>query len=184
MKWETQIWTDFRKGKLELMYRQVYPGLVLYARRYFGSQGDLLIEDCVQNAIFHAWQRRGSFENIFMLKSFLYTSIKNEMISIRRKETAREHYVSQLEQETAFRNSVIDHEARVMLYQAIQELPEKVRVVFEMSFIEGLKNAEIAGKLNLSDSSVKKYKARALAILRTKLNPILYSFLFAGFAGS
>ena len=58
------------------------------------------------------------------------------------------------------------------------KLPEKARIVFEMSFIEGLKNVEIAEKLGLSDSSVKQYKASALDFLREKLDPNLFSFLF------
>jgi RNA polymerase sigma-70 factor (ECF subfamily) len=47
-----------------------------------------------------------------------------------------------------------------------------------MSFIEGLKTVEIAGKLDLSDSSVKKYKASALRILREKLPPVLCLIFF------
>ena len=62
----------------------------------------------------------------------------------------------------------------------IEKLPEKARVVFEMSFIEGLKNTEIAEKLELSDSSVKKYKATALDFLRERLDPSLFMFLFSG----
>ena len=49
-----------------------------------------------------------------------------------------------------------------------------------MSFMEGLKNVEIAEKLGLSDSSVKKYKANALDFLRKKLEPSLFLFLFSG----
>ena len=86
--------------------------------------------------------------------------------------------MSQLENEAFFQNSVIDQEAQTILYNAIEKLPEKARIVFEMSFIEGLKNVEIAEKLGLSDSSVKKYKASALDFLREKLDPNLFSFLF------
>ena len=43
-----------------------------------------------------------------------------------------------------------------------------------------LKNVEIAEKLGLSDSSVKKYKASALDFLRKKLEPSLFLFLFSG----
>jgi len=88
--------------------------------------------------------------------------------------------VQQLENDSFFRDSVIDQEAQTLLYSAIEKLPEKARVVFEMSFIEGLKNTEIAEKLELSDSSVKKYKATALDFLRERLDPSLFMFLFSG----
>ena len=178
MNWEVQILADFRKGKLELLYREVYPGLILYAVKYLGGESEFLAEDCVQNAIFSAWERRAKFDSVYTFKSFLYTSIKNEIISIHRKNSARERYVSQLEDEAFFRNSVIDQEAQSMLYNAIDELPEREKIIFEMSFMEGLKNVEIAEKLGLSDSSVKKYKASALDFLRKRLEPTLFNFLF------
>ncbi len=82
---------------------------------------------------------------------------------------------------SCFANSVIDQEAQTLLYSAIEELPEKARIVFEMSFMEGLKNVEIAEKLGLSDSSVKKYKATALDFLRKKLDPSFFISYFQGY---
>lgn len=177
--WDAQILTDFEEGKLDLLYRKVYPGLLLYAVKYLGGKGDFLAEDCVQNAIFSAWERKEDFDSVYAFKSFLYTSIKNEIVSFHRKQSARERYLSQLEDGVFFRNTVIDQEAQMMLYRAIQELPEKARLVFEMSFIEGLKNVEIAEQLGLSESSVKKYKAGALEFLRRRLHPVLFLYLFA-----
>ncbi len=175
---EEQILNEFQQGKLDLLYRNIYPGLILYATKYLGRDSDFLAEDCVQNAIFNAWKRKNKFDSIFALKSFLFTSIKNEIISIHRKEGAKQNYISQLENHEFFINTCIDQEAQNYLYNAISELPEKIKQIFEMSFIEGLKNNEIAKQLNLSDSSIKKYKAQALNILRKKLDPALFQFLF------
>lgn len=182
MDWGNDIWMDFKAGRLELFYRRVYPGLILYAMRYLGDGNDFLAEDCVQDAVLEAWGRREYFEDVYMFKSFLYTTIKNRIISIHRKNVAKGNYMSQqdLDMRENFRNSVIDQEAQTLLYQAIEELPEKQRLVFEMSFIEGLKNVEIAEKLGLSDSSVKKYKASALFLLRERLGETLLLLLLSG----
>ena len=180
MNWNAQILIDFQRGKLDLLYRNVYPGLILYAIKYLGEESEFLAEDCVQNAIFSAWERRNKFDSVYTFKAFLYMAIKNDIISIHRKNSARERYVRELEDAACFANSVIDQEAQTLLYSAIEELPEKARIVFEMSFMEGLKNVEIAEKLGLSDSSVKKYKATALDFLRKKLEPSLFLFLFSG----
>lgn len=176
---DLQVLQSFKMGHLELLYRWIYPGLLLYAVKNAGNQHDFLAEDCVQNAIFNAWKRRTSFDSIYTLKSFLYISIRNEIISLHRKEKARERYFSQLENEWYFTNSVIDQETQLLLYNAIQSLPDKERQIFDLSFIEGLKNTEIAEKLGVSDSTVKKTKARALEILRKKLDPGLFLFLFS-----
>ena len=178
MNWNTQILIDFQQGKLDLLYRNVYPGLILYAIKYLGEESEFLAEDCVQNAIFSAWERRNKFDSVYTFKAFLYMAIKNDIISIHRKNSARERYVRELEDVSCFANSVIDQEAQTLLYSAIEELPEKARIVFEMSFMEGLKNVEIAEKLGLSDSSVKKYKATALDFLRNLL--CFYSY-FQGY---
>lgn len=176
---EEIILTEFQQGRLELLYRRIYPALLLYAVKYMGNETDFLAEDCVQNAIFSAWKRKAQFDSNYTLKSFLYTSVKNEIISLYRKKRAKERYSSQLDNELFFTNSVIDQEAQLLLYNAIHDLPEKERQVFELSFIEGLKSLEIAEKLGVSDSTVKKTKARALEILRQKLNPNLFFFFFS-----
>lgn len=181
MNWEAKILVDFQQGKLESLYRNVYPGLILYAVKYLGEESEFLAEDCVQDTIFKAWERRKKFDSIFTFKAFLYTSIKNEIISIHRKNSARDRYARQLGDDIFFEHSMIDQEAQTLLYNAIDQLPEKAKLVFELSFMEGLKNVEIAEKLGLSDSSVKKYKASALDFLRERLEPSLFIFLFTGF---
>ena len=113
------------------------------------------------------------------LKSFFYVSIRNSIISLDRKQKAKERYVSQLEDEVVFSNSVIDNETQVLLHRAIEALPEKEREVFELCCVEGMKNAEAAERLGVSESTVKKTKAKALDFLRERLDPALFLFFFA-----
>ena len=136
---DVQMLNEFKQGRLEMLYRRLYPALLLYAVRYAGEQNGFLAEDCVQNAVFNAWKRRLQFESVESLKSFLYISIKNEIVSLHRKAKASERYLSQLEDEVFFQNSVIDQETQLLLYYAIRSLPERERQIFELSCIEGLK---------------------------------------------
>ena len=115
MNWNAQILIDFQRGKLDLLYRNVYPGLILYAIKYLGEESEFLAEDCVQNAIFSAWERRNKFDSVYTFKAFLYMAIKNDIISIHRKNSARERYVRELEDASCFANSVIDQEAQTLL---------------------------------------------------------------------
>ena len=201
---DLQVLQAFKKGQLELFYRRIYPGLLLYAVKNAGDRHDFLAEDCVQNAIFNAWKRRDSFDSIYTLKSFLYTSVKNEIISLYRKGKAQERYSSQLENEAFFALQEYPGEyeivvpsasvlcqptvakvdevtqTQLLLFNAIHSLPDRERQIFELSFIEGLKNIEIAEQLGVSDSTVKKAKAKALEILREKLDPRLFLFFFLG----
>lgn len=169
---------EFRAGRIDAFYRTLYRGMVLYAVKLLGDEKDLLAEDCVQEAIYDAWKIRETFSSFNALKGYLYTAIKNDIISIHRKAGSRERYLRQLEDPVFSRNAVIDQEAQRLLYEAVNRLPEKMKLVFEMSFIEGLKTTEIAERLRLTDSSVRKYKAGALELLRTQLKSSLFSFLF------
>ena len=55
------------------------------------------------------------------------------------------------------------------LQKAMDELPENCEKVFKMSRISGMKNKEIASKLNISVRTVETQIYRALKVLREKL---------------
>lgn len=44
---DEDILRDFRQGRLESLYRRMYPGLLLYAVKNAGERHDFLAEDCV-----------------------------------------------------------------------------------------------------------------------------------------
>lgn len=169
---EQQIYNDFKVGRIDDFYKQIYPQLLSYAARNLGAEYAFLAEDCVQNAIFKTYEHRGDFENLAPFKSFLFTCIHNEIISLFRKNSAKENYISQQEdeeQQLDFENSLIEQETQNILYEVIEELPEHLRRIFDMSFTEGLKNAEIAQRIGISESAVKKQKAKLIETLRQKL---------------
>lgn len=64
------------------------------------------------------------------------------------------------------------------LDEAIALLPEKCREVFVLSKIEGLKNREIAEKLNISEKTVERHMTIALSKLREELDWLLQIILF------
>jgi RNA polymerase sigma-70 factor (ECF subfamily) len=66
------------------------------------------------------------------------------------------------------------------LDQALKELPEQCRTIFQMSRFEELKYLEIAGKLGISVKTVENQMGKALKLLRLKLVdflPVLMLFL-------
>ncbi|MNL34998.1 RNA polymerase sigma factor [compost metagenome] len=63
------------------------------------------------------------------------------------------------------------------LYAALNLLPERCRLIFKMGYLEGMKNHEIAEKLNISVNTIKTQKKRGLAILRSHLPPQTYYIL-------
>lgn len=65
---------------------------------------------------------------------------------------------------------LLNLEGKTAIEQAINELPLKYRVVFQLGDVEGLPDKEIAEVLNLSLSAVKSRTRRARLFLRDKLS--------------
>lgn len=177
MIWTPEILSDFKQGRIEVFYRTIFPGLIAYAVRHLGVQKEYLAEDVVQEAVFKAWRRRESFRSVYAFKAFLFTAIRNAAIDLLRKESAHSRYVVRSESEDEA--IMADIEAQILLFNAIEQLPDKMRQVIELGFFEGMKNNDIARQLALSLSSVNKYKAGALEILREKLNPAMLILLMS-----
>ncbi len=69
---------------------------------------------------------------------------------------------------------VLDAKKKVeWLRQIIAELPPKCRMAFMLYKFEELEYAEIAGRMNLTESMVRKYVLRAVVYCRERMGPIL-----------
>lgn len=168
---DERILDDFQNGRLALLYRFIYPSLIFYARRYLPDNEAYYAEDYVQDAIFNAWKISNRIRTITGLKSFLYTAIRNECISYIRKSKARNRYEMRIDIDYDDQERLIlDAEIAGLIFNAMQTLPDNERRILELSFFEGKKNIEIAAQLSVSDSTVKKRKARALIMLRKQLS--------------
>jgi RNA polymerase sigma-70 factor (ECF subfamily) len=110
-------------------------------------------------------------------RSYLYRTARNLAIDhIRERQrrqtdpTPAEEMAEIVEERPAPDQQAADRERLERLRQAMLELPERTRQVFVLNRIDGLTYAEVADRLDISDSSVQKHLSRALhhAILRMK----------------
>lgn len=165
---EEDIFEEFRRGNIEPLYKHLYSKLLLFASRRLGEEASFMAEDCVQDAIYRTYQMRSTLRSAFVFKSYLYSCIHNQAISILRKQMAKENYLANCEEEE-FQYGMIEQEVLDLLFDSIQSLPERLHKLFDLSFEQGLKNAEVAALLNVSESAVKKQKAQLIQHLRKEL---------------
>ena len=171
------IFHNFITGKMTPFYDRYYPGLLMYARRVLlDSEWEWMAEDCVQEAVMDAFQKRHIFNDPAQWHAHMLACIRNKAISARRRLSARRNYEENMSAGSDSRNpepdithALIEHETLDALYAAIKSLPPNYRELLSMSFEEGLKNAEIAARLGVSEITVKKRKARMLEMLRSRL---------------
>lgn len=165
------IFSEFQAGNITPFYERMYPELLLYTSRLLGDEYAFLTEDCVQDAIFQAYKRHTEFRSSLQWKVFVYTCIRNGVFSRLRKSRAQRNYLAQMEDrnDEDLSVSIIEQETLSLLYEAVESLPEKYRKIFDLSFEQGLRNAEIARQLEIAEITVKKQKARLIDLLKERL---------------
>ncbi|MDE5988710.1 MAG: RNA polymerase sigma factor [Duncaniella sp.] len=153
-------------------YDRYFPGMVMYASRLLGHELDWMADDCVQDAILDAFQKRHSFENAMQWRAHILACIHNKAVSALRKLSAMRNYTeSKTEEEldADATRALIEHETLDSLYAAIKKLPPEYQTLLKLSFEDGLKNAEIASILGVAEITVKKRKGKLLDMLRKNM---------------
>lgn len=117
-------------------------------------------DDALQNTFISIWRNAADFRGDSSLYTWLYKIATNEALTLlnRRKKTA---YIPLDDLETLFAstpegNSWFDgDEAQVKLQNAILQLPEKQRVVFNMKYFDDLTYEDMSKVLNTSEGALK-----------------------------
>lgn len=167
------VYENFLRGDIAPFYRHMYADMLLYARSVLQANLEFLAEDCVQSSVEKTYHQRSRFTSAGQWKGFMLTCIRNHAVSLLRHQTAAERYADYFNLQPQEKEDIlldyIRQETLSRLYRAIDSLPEDMRELLQLSFVEGLKNAEIAEKLGLAEITVKKRKARLLTLLRSRL---------------
>ncbi|GAB4480252.1 MAG: sigma-70 family RNA polymerase sigma factor [Anaerolineales bacterium] len=140
-------------------------------------------EDVLQNTFLKAMQHIRGFEERSSLSTWMYRIAANEaLMTLRRRKfqvPVDENPDDSDEDLTPMQFSdwcclpegeFASAEARQQLDQAIQQLPDSLRVVFLLRDIEGLSIKETGEALDLSETAVKTRLLRARLRLREKLS--------------
>lgn len=132
-------------------------------------------EEAVNDVFLNIWQKRNSLKNIQSLTNYLFISTKNTSVNYLSKfrkernttldDVLVRFEIDELTPETAFFNA----EVRSEIEQAINQLPPKTKLVFQMAKIEGLKYKEIAQILDISVNTIDNHIATAIKKLSQTL---------------
>ena len=165
---QQSVYAQFMEGHIEAFYKVAYAPLIIFAERLLGAEMAYLAEDCVQDAVFEVYAKRGKMTSPAHLKQFLYRCVHNNAISFLRKNQSRDRYLSSdgSEAEEDHSLELIRQETFERLAFALHQLPTELQEMAILVFNEGLSGQEIADRLGISLSGVKKRKARLLERLR------------------
>ncbi|RYY93877.1 MAG: RNA polymerase sigma-70 factor [Chitinophagaceae bacterium] len=143
-----------------------------------------LAEEAVQNVFFRLWDRSGSLNISGPVAAYLYRAVHNEALNQLKHQSVRTRHGLQVSHLAAGAASepasarVQQKELAARLQEALIELPEQCRTIFQMSRFEELRYREIAERLGLSVKTVENQMGKALRILRSRLADLLGILLF------
>lgn len=153
------------------LFDEFYQALCVFASTYL--KDDALAADIVQEGFVKFWNRRQYFDNYFKVKSFLYTTIRHDCLNFIRDHREKWEDISVLESSSFFADTLIEEEAYRIFYNAVEALPVQTREVIQLA-LDGLKNSEIAEKMEISENSVHTLKKLAYKKLKAALKDYYY----------
>ena len=164
------------KQLFELLLRRYNQTLYRVIRSYLKDADE--IKDAMQNAYLKAFDKLSQFRGDATFATWLIRIGINEALlrlnSVRKGKTvhldATPAHLTQIpDKKMNPERAFIQQEAKQLLERAIDELPEKYRVVYVLKEIEGMENAEVESTLGLTEANVKVRLHRAKKLLKDSL---------------
>lgn len=166
-------------GMYEDAFKTHFKGLHAYA--YTIVKDDMTAEEMVQNVFYKLWKNRETIEITQSMASYLYRSVYYESLNYLKHQKVRSAYETYAKSNAGNGDNASERlklrELQVKLDEALKELPEQCRTIFQMSRFEELKYMEIADKLGLSVKTIENQMGKALRLLRDKLKDFLPSLI-------
>jgi RNA polymerase sigma-70 factor (ECF subfamily) len=149
-------------------FRQIYSSHLanLYHFIFLFTKSKEVTEDILQEIFIKIWENRERLPEVGSLKNYLFRSAKNKLLDNIRHLQVRQRVFSEIRKtkrisENATRDENVYREYYYLVQQAIEKLPPKRKLIFQLNIENGFSQDEIARELNISKSVVQKqiYKA-------------------------
>lgn len=169
---------DLQKGDekaFRILFDEFYVALCLFAMRFMEDRE--AAADIVQEAFLKYWDRHADFDNYYKIKSFLYVVVRHACLNLLRTKQVKLEITEDIamDSDEFFQDQVMEEEAYRVFYRAIEHLPPQMRNVIKYA-LEGLKNAEVAQKMGVSENAVHAYKKEAYKRLKDTMKEHYYLF--------
>jgi RNA polymerase sigma-70 factor (family 1) len=164
------------------IYKRYWEKLFVVANNRLGN--DLEAEEVVQDVFYSIWKRRETLQIEYTLATYLSVAVKYQVIN--RQSALYRRSAHEVELNASVEEQVADttqlwfaeKELKQQLAKAVNNLPEKCRIVFLKSREEGKTNAVIAEELEISEKTVEAHITRAIHHLKESLQVSLPFLLF------
>lgn len=171
------------KEAFRFFFDKYYADLVNFVNLYLHNP--LAAEDVVQDIFIWFWDKRNKIEIETSVKAYLIRASKNKSLNYLRGERRKLHFQEKLNQQDGAGPELPDDfldaaQIRLLMQQAFDKLPGRVREIFLMGKERKMTYAQIAQELGIAEKTVENQMGIALKKIREQLRPF-YDKLFALF---
>jgi RNA polymerase sigma-19 factor, ECF subfamily len=173
-----ELFDQFKGGDqkaLEVLFSIYFSRLNDFARKVI--KDDEVSQDIVQEVFVKVWEKRDDIKSI-NFEAFLFRLVRNRCIDYIKHLKVVTNRMQGIQISSKYEELyridfignepylLIEKELNAKIEKTIQSLPDRCREVFLLSRINGMKNREIAEKLNINIKNVERHLNRALQSFR------------------
>ena len=159
------------QDKFRVLYKKHARTLIVYASKFVDKT---TAEDLVQNVFLKVWSKRSFLVWEEGLSTYLYHAVQHACLDYLKHLEIKRNILGKLKIEEL---NYTDNSASLwqenrylqVIYREIDNLPEKCRKIFTMSYLEDRKSSDIASLLNISKRTVEAQLYKALKLIQEAL---------------
>lgn len=163
------------RSAFEEVFRMHYTELCKFGLKYL--RDEVIAEEIVQEVFINIWERREKLNINTSVKAYLFTAVRNRSFNYLKLQLPKEQSKVDIDEVPYLLADDREEEMEMdelkrQVALAIDALPERCKVVFNLSRNAGMTYKEIAEELDISVKTVENQVGMALRKLREQLNPI------------
>ncbi|WP_316804451.1 RNA polymerase sigma-70 factor [Pedobacter nototheniae] len=153
-----------------------------YWRVMYGHVYKMLLDkeeakDVIQELFSSLWIKSEAIPTEVALSAYLYVSARNKVLNLIRKNKYQQLYLNSLatylnEASTLTMDVLNERDLAAAIETEIQQLPPRMKQVFELSRKDNLTHQEIANQLGISSETVKKQIHNSIKVIRGNLKEL------------
>jgi RNA polymerase sigma-70 factor (ECF subfamily) len=164
------------EAAFEFLFKNYYSRLIRFTKLFI--EDNIYAEDIVQGVFTSLWIKRADIDLEKSVSAYLMKITKNACLDYLKHRIIISKYANDIiktETQQLYYfdffgdNSIpgVEDELINSIKKITELMPEKCRIVFCLRWLDGLKNREIAEKLNISVTMVEKQLAKGIGIFKT-----------------
>lgn len=164
-----------------LLYDRLWESM--YVKAFSILRHESQAKDIVQEVWISVWERRHKIENN-NIEGFLLNAVRFKVYNLFRDSKSKRVLLEEFREYYNLNRNINNveefvslNETMTIIQNSIEVLPNKCREVFELSRFHGLKNKEIAQKMDISQRTVETHISNALKSLKGKVALIVFILL-------